>query len=354
MVKVEIAGMRREFQDGTSVGPINLTIRDGELMALLGPSGAGKTTTLRMVAGFIKPDSGRLLFNGEDVTFLNPTKRRIGMVFQSIALFPNMDVFHNIAFGLEMEGWNREKIIARVEELGEVFGIQNLLGRNIDEVSGGEAQRVALARAVAKSPRLLLLDEPLSDLDPILKERLQVEIRKIQTELGITTIYVTHSQTEAFAVSDRVAVLQDGTIAQTGTADELYNEPKSRFVARFVGSGNIFSGIVEEEGDKISRVRVGNSLFKVEGAYDVGSTVTFTVKPAAISFRNINGRGSMATVRSITPQIGAYKVTMEFIQEPLVALVTESDIAAKLREKRGGEVRFYFNPKDAVVLSAEK
>ncbi|MBS3794507.1 MAG: ABC transporter ATP-binding protein [Candidatus Thorarchaeota archaeon] len=354
MVEVEIIQMERQFRDGTRVGPISLKLEDGELMALLGPSGAGKTTTLRMVAGFIKPDSGRLLFDEQDVTFLNPTKRQIGMVFQSIALFPNMDVFHNIAFGLEMEGWGKDRIIERVKELAAVFGIDNLLERNIDEVSGGEAQRVALARAVAKSPRLLLLDEPLSDLDPILKERLQVEIRKIQRELGITTIYVTHSQAEAFSVSDRVAILEGGRVVQTGTAEELYNEPKNEFVARFVGRGNVFSGLVEEKTEKTSRVRIGDSLLKIRGSYDPGSAVTFTVKPAAIRILDSNDNGAMATVRSITPQIGAYKATMEFNGEPLIALVTESETAAKLRRKRGENIRFIFDPRDTVVLSEEK
>lgn len=354
MVEVEIVQMKREFRDGTKVGPISLKLEDGELMALLGPSGAGKTTTLRMVAGFIKPDSGRLLFDGRDVTYLSPTKRQIGMVFQSIALFPNMDVFHNIAFGLEMEGWDKDRIIDRVRELAAVFSIENLLSRNIDEVSGGEAQRVALARAVAKSPRLLLLDEPLSDLDPILKERLQVEIRKIQSELGITTIYVTHSQTEAFSVADRVAILQKGTVAQTGTAEELYSEPKNEFVARFVGSGNVFSGLVEKQTEKMSSIRIGDSLLTVKGIYESGSKITFTVKPAAIRITDVKEGGGTATVRSITPQIGAYKATMEFNGEPLVVLVTESETAAKLRNKRGEKVRFSFDPRDAVVLSEEK
>ena len=241
MVEVELKGLIRKFDNGTRIGPINLLVRDGELLTLLGPSGSGKTTTLRMVAGFIENVGGSLLFDNRNMIGIEPRERNIGMVFQSVALFPNMTVFENISFGPDMAGWSREDTIRRVEELADLLGIRNLLLRKISEVSGGEAQRVALARALATNPSLLLLDEPLSALDLQLRERLQMEIRRIQKKLKITTIYVTHSQDEAFAISDRVAILSDGLVVQVGIPEELYDSPASEFVARFLGSGNVFS-----------------------------------------------------------------------------------------------------------------
>lgn len=187
MVRVEIMNLWKKFSDGTSIGPINLSLKDGEMVTLLGPSGSGKTTTLRMVAGFIEPDGGSLLFDGKDVTDLSPRNRKIGMVVQSVALFPNMSVFQNISFALDVAGWKQEKTIPRVEELARMLGIESLLHRRIDEISGGEAQRVALARAIAIEPELLLLDEPFSALDPQLRKHLQEEIREVQRALGITT-----------------------------------------------------------------------------------------------------------------------------------------------------------------------
>jgi ABC-type Fe3+/spermidine/putrescine transport system ATPase subunit len=261
MAKVELRGLVREFADGTRVGPIDLIVEDGELLTLLGPSGSGKTTTLRMVAGFIEDVEGKLLFDGKDVIDVAPREREIGMVFQSVALFPNMSVFQNISFGPEMAGWTRARTIERVEELADLLGIRGLLLRKTSEISGGEAQRVALARALAKEPKLLLLDEPLSALDPELREKLQTEIRNIQRKLNITTIYVTHSQDEAFAISDRVAILDDGLVSQVGTPEQLYDAPANEFVARFLGSGNVFKGNIIEVSAREISVQINESIF---------------------------------------------------------------------------------------------
>ncbi|MFW9802416.1 MAG: ABC transporter ATP-binding protein, partial [Candidatus Thorarchaeota archaeon] len=282
MVSVELHGLMRRFRDGTSIGPIDLKVGDGELMTLLGPSGSGKTTTLRMIAGFFRPQAGKLLFDGQDVTYAPPRDRNIGMVFQSVALFPNMNVYQNIAFALEMAGWSREATIERVEFLADILGIRGLLMRRSNEVSGGEGQRIALARALAKEPNLLLLDEPLSALDPQLRERLQTEIRRIQDELNITTIYVTHSQDEAFAISDRVAILNKGVVNQVGHPEELYDKPASEFVASFLGSGNVLTGQVVELHQERVIVDTGGYRFAANGVADRGGTVKYTVKPEDI------------------------------------------------------------------------
>jgi len=252
MVRINLVGLVREFLDGTKIGPIDLEIRDGELLTLLGPSGSGKTTTLRLIAGFIEAEEGNLLFDDQDMVGVPPRERNIGMVFQSVALFPNMTVYQNIAFGPEMAEWPHERTVERVEELADLLGIRNLLFRKVSEISGGEAQRVGLARALAKEPSLLLLDEPLSALDPQLRERLQTEIRSIQKKVKITTLYVTHSQDEAFAISDRVAIIDDGKIVQVGTPEELYDNPATEFVASFLGSGNVLQGtVVERDGGNL-------------------------------------------------------------------------------------------------------
>jgi ABC-type Fe3+/spermidine/putrescine transport system ATPase subunit len=348
---VKISGLARKWADDTSIGPIELLINDGELMTLLGPSGAGKTTILRMIAGFIEPDAGTLSFDEKGMLSIHPREREIGMVFQSIALFPHMAVFQNIAFGPEMAGWNREEVIKRVEELADLLGIRRLLHRKINEISGGEAQRVAIARALAKEPKLLLLDEPLSSLDPQLREKLQTEIRRIQRTLGITTIYVTHNQDEAFAISDRVAVLKDGLVVQVGTPNELYYKPETEFVARFIGEGNVFHGEVTEVLERDIVVNVSGYYFPVEGTCARGTSVHFTVKPENIELIPAQtSDGVKAKVISIVPQAGEFKYTLDFDGNHVV-VISEIDSQSPLKSvKVGSEVSFRFEPHSAILL----
>lgn len=351
MVEVELQGLIREFQDGSRIGPINLTVRDGEFMTLLGPSGSGKTTTLRMVAGFIENVGGSLLFDGKDMVNIDPRERNIGMVFQSVALFPNMTVFENISFGPDMAGWTREDTIQRVEELADLLGIRNLLLRKISEVSGGEAQRVALARALATKPSLLLLDEPLSALDLQLRERLQDEIRQIQRKLKITTIYVTHSQDEAFAISDRVAILDDGVIVQVGTPEELYDTPATEFVAKFLGSGNVLTGqITKVTRDSLS-VQVGDNQFEVPGNGEVGSEITFSVKPEDVQISDAESADwAQADLVSITPQVGSFKVAITFNGMKIVALTYDEDLVKRLRANGEKTIAFSFKTDSIIIL----
>lgn len=350
-VRMELRGLEREFGDGTRVGPVDLVVDRGELVTLLGPSGSGKTTTLRMIAGFIRPQAGSLLFNDENVLTIPPRERGIGMVFQSIALFPNMTVFQNIAFGLDMARWKHEDVVTRVEEISDVLRIRSLLHRQINEISGGEAQRVALARALAKQPRVLLLDEPLSSLDPQLREHLQMEIRRVQRSLAITTIYVTHNQTEAFAVADRVAIMNEGRVIQTGSPEELYESPRNEFVARFLGSGNVFSGRVEEVREYTVLVRVNEHQFEVRGQSQVGAKVCFTVKPEDVVVAKTGSIDTQpATVLSVIPQIGSHKVVLDLDGTQVVSLLTDSELVRQLSEAIGQRATIRFDPESAALV----
>jgi putative spermidine/putrescine transport system ATP-binding protein len=244
-VRIETCG--KTFADGTrALEPATLDIARGETLVLLGPSGCGKTTMLRIIAGLELPDAGgRVLFDGNDMTSVPIEQRNVGMVFQSYALFPNMTVADNIGYGLKIRGVGREERAARVAELVALTNIAGLENRRISQLSGGQRQRVALARAVAIRPGVLLLDEPLTALDAALRDRLRGELNRLLRALGITTIYVTHDQSEAMELGDRIVVMQKGAIAQIGTPREIYFAPNSRFVAEFIGAANILESPVE-------------------------------------------------------------------------------------------------------------
>ncbi|MHA1770058.1 MAG: ABC transporter ATP-binding protein [Candidatus Thorarchaeota archaeon] len=350
MVRVELRSLNRVFTDGTRIGPIDLTIEHGELMTLLGPSGAGKTTTLRMVAGFIRPESGDLLFDDKSVLTVPPRDRGIGMVFQSTALFPNMSVFQNISFSLDMAGWPFEEVVSRVEELADLLNIRGLLNRHVNEISGGEAQRVALARALARNPRLLLLDEPLSALDPQLRERLQAEIRRIQKQLDITALYVTHSQEEAFAMSDKIAVLRDGVVVQVGEPEMLYEHPQDEFVAQFIGDGNVFEGTIIETQNDLMTVQMDGFRFKIAGSGSLGDHVTFAIKPEDITITTDACSDVEGIVQSVIPRVGIYRVTVSLDGLSVVALIDDVNLAHRLRAAIGERVSLSFNPHDAIVI----
>ncbi len=240
-VALRIEGCGKTFADGTrALEPVTLTVARSETLVLLGPSGCGKTTLLRIIAGLEIPDAGgRLLFNDADVTRVPIERRNVGMVFQSYALFPNMDVSDNIGYSLKIRGVGDSERKARIAELVALTGIEGLEHRRIDQLSGGQRQRVALARAVAARPSVLLLDEPLTALDAALRDRLRGELNRLLRMLGITAIYVTHDQSEAMALGDRIVVMRKGAIAQIGTPREIYFAPANRFVAEFVGAANI-------------------------------------------------------------------------------------------------------------------
>jgi putative spermidine/putrescine transport system ATP-binding protein len=268
-----IAACGKTFADGTrALEPATLDIDRGETLVLLGPSGCGKTTMLRIIAGLELPDTGgKVLFDGKDMTSVPIERRNVGMVFQSYALFPNMSVSDNIGYGLKIRGVPDEERAARVAELVALTNISGLENRRIDQLSGGQRQRVALARAVAIRPGILLLDEPLTALDAALRDRLRGELNRLLRALGITTIYVTHDQSEAMELGDRIVVMQKGTIAQIGSPREIYFAPKNRFVAEFIGAANIIEAPIE-----------GGQLVLPGGRQPIGGDATVSAAVAMI------------------------------------------------------------------------
>jgi putative spermidine/putrescine transport system ATP-binding protein len=263
MADVRLQSVSKRYGDTAVLEPLNLTIEDGEFLTLLGPSGCGKTTTLRLIAGFIAPSEGRVLIGAQDVTGLPPQKREIGMVFQDYALFPHLTIAENIAFGLVERRVKRREIDARVRELLDLVRLSGVENRFPSEISGGQQQRIAVARAVAYPPKVLLMDEPLGALDLKLREVMQIELRRIQQELKITTVYVTHDQTEAMTMSDRIVVMNKGRIEQQGTAQHIYRQPETQFVADFVGKINFLRGVsVGNQGADLL-VSAGEETFRV-------------------------------------------------------------------------------------------
>jgi ABC-type Fe3+/spermidine/putrescine transport system ATPase subunit len=247
MTLLELIGVSKAY-DTPAVSDISLTLEEGQLLCLLGPSGCGKTTLLRLIAGLEQPDSGQIFLNGHDITQLPPHKRQFGMMFQEFALFPHKRVFENVAFGLQMQKQNRSRVMTRTEEMLSLVGLSEFSKRNVADLSGGERQRVALARSLAPRPKLLMLDEPLGALDRALRERLLADIYTILKDLGMTAIFVTHDQTEALTVGDRVAVMNEGRILQMDAPESLYLHPKSIFVAEFLGYKNILTGNITDQG----------------------------------------------------------------------------------------------------------
>ncbi len=281
-----LEGLSKRFDGLAAVDDVSLTLGRGQILALLGPSGSGKTTTLRLLAGFEAPDAGRILVEGEDVTGATPVARRFGMVFQHYALFPHMDVGANVAFGLESRGVGGAELARRVAESLALVDLAGFERRQVTQLSGGQQQRVALARALAPEPRILLLDEPLSNLDPALRERTRRELRAVIRRVGITTVIVTHEQEEAFDLGDRIAVLRSGRLEQVGTADALYTEPASAFVAGFVGrASSVDVEVIGSAGSDAVRVRVGGAEWTVPSrgrAGEPGRPARLLARPEAL------------------------------------------------------------------------
>ena len=281
MSQVTLRGAVKHYGEVVALETLDLDIEEGEFLTLLGPSGCGKTTTLRLVAGFIDPTAGQILIDGEDVTGLPPQKRQIGMVFQDYALFPHLTIGENVGFGLKERGATKAHIRERVSELLELVHLPDVESRYPVELSGGQQQRVALARAVAFPPRVLLMDEPLGALDLKLREAMQFELRRIQQELKITTIYVTHDQHEAMTMSDRIAVMNLGKLIQLDTAHEIYTRPKTKFVADFVGKINFLPGtMIVDEGDW-GMVDITNNSIRVpkSASAKLSGEVTVALRP---------------------------------------------------------------------------
>ncbi|MBB5754848.1 ABC transporter ATP-binding protein [Prosthecomicrobium pneumaticum] len=281
MRQVELIGVAKSYGEGPpAVARSDFSVEKGEFFSLLGPSGCGKSTTLRMIAGFVAPSSGTIRLGGEDVTALPPERRAIGIVFQNYAIFPHMTVAQNIGYGLKLRKHDKATIAAAVGRALEQVGLVGYENRSPSQLSGGEQQRVALARVIVLEPRLLLLDEPLSALDKRLRDEMRVWLKRLQHELGITTIYVTHDQDEALSLSDRIAVMSKGVVQQIGTPAEIYERPATRFVADFIGESNLFSCRVEGATGALATVALDDGSKALAPATEAaGRRATLMVRP---------------------------------------------------------------------------
>jgi putative spermidine/putrescine transport system ATP-binding protein len=287
---LRLEGIGKRFGSNTVVREVDIAVMPGEFVSFLGPSGCGKTTILRMVAGFETPSTGRIIVDGKDITRLPPNRRNVGMVFQAYALFPNMNVAGNIGFGLKIAGASSADVARRVDEMLDLIGLAGYEKRYPFELSGGQQQRVALARALAARPAMLLLDEPLSALDAKIRLSLREQIRSIQHQLGITTIFVTHDQEEALSMSDRIVVMNAGRVEQIGTPFEVYNRPATRFVASFVGTLSVLNGTVAEPATGAVRV-AGTTIENLALPKGIakGAPLPLAVRPEAVRFGKANG-----------------------------------------------------------------
>jgi len=320
MAELELQGLHKRFGEVVALESLDLTIRSGEFVSFLGPSGCGKTTALRIVAGFEQPDDGRVLLDGKDITATPINRRDMGMVFQAYSLFPNLTARENVAFGLRVRKAPSARRAQRAGDLLDLVGLSSAAGRYPHQLSGGQQQRVALARALAIEPSVLLLDEPLSALDATVRLQLRDEIRRIQTRLGITTLFVTHDQEEALSVSDRVVVLSQGRIEQVGAPAEIYGDPRTVFVAQFIGTMNRITGTVPATGQGVIEAR--GQLLRADRAHAwrAGAAALLLIRPESIAVELL-ARGAPA------PEGGlAGTVRVRTFQGPVTRLTVESAV----------------------------
>jgi ABC-type Fe3+/spermidine/putrescine transport system ATPase subunit len=295
MALLTVSGLHKAFSGVPAVDGVSFSAEPGELLCLLGPSGCGKTTMLRMLAGLEEPDAGTIEFDGREINNLAPQQRGFGLMFQDLALFPHMDVFGNVAFGLRMQKLPSGQVQARVQELLDLVELSGFAHRKVHELSGGERQRVALARSLAPAPRLLMLDEPLGSLDRALRESLQSQVRRILKEVGVTSIYVTHDRDEAFTMADRLIFMNHGRIIQTGTAEEAVANPADGFVARTLGFKNVLPGVVLNDGEML-QVECSVGVIPAPKPPDLetanGSEITLLVDESGISLSSVSANAA--------------------------------------------------------------
>ncbi len=318
---LELTGIQKSFGPVRVVHDFDMTIEKGEFVSFLGPSGCGKTTVLRMIAGFEMPSGGTIKINGKNQESLKPNQRNIGMVFQAYALFPNMTVHDNVAFGLKIAGMDKAAVDARVKEMLGLIHLGHLADRFPYQMSGGQQQRVALARALAPKPQVLLLDEPLSALDAKIRVSLREEIRMIQQQLGITTVFVTHDQEEALSISDRIVVMNSGRADQIGSPFDIYNKPATRFVASFVGTLNLIEAtVVDPASNRISIGDQGITLREPLGPVKAGDTVSLALRPEAGSIAE-GAKGDTALTGQVvsTNFLGSVIRTRMKVGDPVIS-----------------------------------
>ena len=351
--EIRLVDLAKHFREVRAVDAVNLDIQAGEFFSLLGPSGCGKTTTLRMIGGFELPTSGKIELRGRDMTFEPPDKRPVNMVFQNYALFPHLNVGDNIAFGLKRKKVAKDEIARRSGEALELVHLAGYEKRKPNQLSGGQQQRVALARALVNRPNVLLLDEPLGALDLKLRKRLQLELKRIQTEVGITFVYVTHDQEEALTMSDRIAVMNRGRVEQLGTPEELYDRPATRFVADFIGTTNLLHGTVEALDGETALVRLdGGDACRIGGTgREVGQVVDVSLRPESVT---IAAADEAAPVDSLSGSVSQSAYLGNAMQYQVVTTggVAMTVLAPKsaARLDAGSAVSLAWRPTEALVL----
>lgn len=347
---LELQGIEKSFGDTRVLRNISLEIAKGEFITLLGPSGCGKTTTLRIISGLEQPDKGRVLLAGEDVTERAPEKRDVNTVFQNYALFPHMNVYDNVAYGLKIKRTAKAEVRERVAEALSMVQLTGFEKRMPSQLSGGQKQRVAIARAIVNKPKVLLLDEPLGALDLQLRRQMQVELKRLQKKLGITFIYITHDQEEAINMSSRIVVMHDGVLEQVGTPDEIYNHPLTSYVAQFVGNANILTGKVLEKSGGLLSIQIGEekAVLSDDGRAEPGMPVTVAVRSENILIRKEPGTmGLSATVKEKSFAGGMLRMTLVLADgKELVA--SRHGIDTDCEE--GENVYCFWEPEQAVLV----
>lgn len=352
-VAIKIENVVKRFGKDTIINGLSLDVRPGEFFTLLGPSGCGKTTLLRMIIGFNSIEGGEIKIDGKVVNDIPTNKRNMGMVFQNYAVFPHMSVRDNVAFGLKNRKIPKEQIEVMVDEILKVVKIDHLKNRMPSKLSGGQQQRVALARAIVIHPEVLLMDEPLSNLDAKLRVEMRNAIKSIQQQIGITTVYVTHDQEEALAVSDRIAVMNGGVIQQIDTPKNIYQRPANIFVSTFIGLSNILDGMIESEGEK-SSIRVGDYVFEMNHLVHVppaGTPVKISVRPEEFVIRKGDERGIPATVKSSVFLGVTTHYFVESIDGQEMEIIQDSELSDII--PNGTAIRLEVKPQKINVFNSE-
>lgn len=337
---LELKNINKAYGDNQVLDNLCLNIKQNEFLTLLGPSGCGKTTTLKIIAGFESPDSGELMFKNEDISTLPPYKRKVNTVFQKYALFPHMNIFDNIAFGLKLKKMPKDEIKAKVEEMLELVALKGFEKRSVDSLSGGQQQRVAIARALVNKPEILLLDEPLGALDLKLRKEMQIELKKIQKEVGITFVFVTHDQEEALTMSDTIIVMNKGVIQQMGSPQDIYNEPANAFVADFIGESNILDGIMIED----FKVKFCNKEFEcVDKDFEKMENIDVVIRPEDIRIVKAESGMLRGTVESIIFKGVHYEIAVSTADFTFILHNTKS-------AKIGSEIGLDIYPEDIHIM----
>lgn len=347
---VELDGVNKIYGTNHVVKDLELKVEEGEFLTLLGSSGCGKTTTLRMIAGFEEPSSGSIKVEGESIEAKQPFERNVNTVFQSYALFPHKTIFDNIAYGLKMKKVPKKEIKERVTEMMKLVQLEGFEKRYPSQLSGGQKQRVAIARALINKPRVLLLDEPLGALDLKLRKQMQLELKRLQKKLNITFIYVTHDQEEALTMSDRIAIMHDGILDQLGTPSEIYESPKTKFVATFIGETNIFDGTISYIKDNNVQVMVENGFISGVGeSFKFGEYITVSVRPEKMKFSKepVDGFGIIGIVKDYVYVGSVIKciVTLPNGNELKIERLAGEELPAL-----GSRIYPYWNKEDAVLI----